>query len=215
MYFEMAARDIRGAAEARGHGAREHGAGPQVHGQLPVRPGRATRRCPTRDDAADDEFLFRQGPARGPRQDPVPRLARGLRRAFADVPNVARFREQAEALRDAARRRRRRARSSSKDLDFLLVARRAVHARRLRAADPRAGGARPGSTPTSSTRSSTCSCATSRPTPSRCTARRRRPRRSRRGRSRQCASRSSTASASRACGRRCGTSPAPTRCPPE
>ncbi|MFD8147130.1 acyl-CoA dehydrogenase family protein [Streptomyces sp. NPDC059708] len=73
---------------------------------------------PTRLDAADDEFLFRQGPARGlgsvrfhdwrPAYD-----------AYAHVPNVARFREQADALcafvatiaPDEAQ---------SRDLDFLL-----------------------------------------------------------------------------------------------
>src|SRR5690606_14745139 len=52
---------------------------------------------PTRLDAADDTFLFQQGPARGlgsvrchdwrPAHDP-----------YAHVPNVTRFREQADAL---------------------------------------------------------------------------------------------------------------------
>ncbi|MGW3323178.1 acyl-CoA dehydrogenase family protein [Streptomyces virginiae] len=52
---------------------------------------------PTRLDAADDAFLFQQGPARG--------LGavrfhdwRTAYDAYADVPNVARFREQADAL---------------------------------------------------------------------------------------------------------------------
>ena len=52
---------------------------------------------PTRTDAADDEFLFRQGPARG--------LSKvrfhDWREAYAGasgIPNVARFTEQAEAL---------------------------------------------------------------------------------------------------------------------
>ena len=36
------------AAEARGHGPREHGAGPEVHGRLPVRPGRVRRRAQAR-----------------------------------------------------------------------------------------------------------------------------------------------------------------------
>ncbi|MFJ3175895.1 acyl-CoA dehydrogenase family protein [Streptomyces roseus] len=52
---------------------------------------------PTRLDAADDEFLFRQGPARGLGSvrfhDWRPAFD-----AFAAVPNVARFREQADAL---------------------------------------------------------------------------------------------------------------------
>ncbi|MEU8839175.1 acyl-CoA dehydrogenase family protein [Streptomyces roseus] len=52
---------------------------------------------PTRLDAADDEFLFRQGPARGLGSvrfhDWRPAFD-----AFTAVPNVARFREQADAL---------------------------------------------------------------------------------------------------------------------
>ena len=66
------------APEARGHGAREHGAGPEVHGQLPVQPGRvpagaaAARRGRRRVPVPP-------GAGQGPRQDPVPRLARELR----------------------------------------------------------------------------------------------------------------------------------------
>ncbi|MFH9397255.1 acyl-CoA dehydrogenase family protein [Streptomyces sp. NPDC017413] len=52
---------------------------------------------PTRLDAADDAFLFRQGPARGLGSvrfhDWRPAFD-----AYAEVPNVARFREQADAL---------------------------------------------------------------------------------------------------------------------
>ncbi|MEW2630810.1 acyl-CoA dehydrogenase family protein [Streptomyces sp. NPDC048389] len=52
---------------------------------------------PTRLDAADDDFLFRQGPARGLGSvrfhDWRPAFD-----AYAHLPNVARFREQAEAL---------------------------------------------------------------------------------------------------------------------
>ncbi|MFD0380386.1 acyl-CoA dehydrogenase family protein [Streptomyces sp. NPDC127112] len=73
---------------------------------------------PTRLDAADDDFLFRQGPARGLGSvrfhDWRPAFD-----AYAEVPNVARFREQADALcefvatiaPDEAQ---------SRDLDFLL-----------------------------------------------------------------------------------------------
>jgi hypothetical protein len=52
---------------------------------------------PQRRDAADDEFLFRQGPTRGLSKIRFHdwRLAYD---AFADVPNVARFAEQAEGL---------------------------------------------------------------------------------------------------------------------
>jgi hypothetical protein len=52
---------------------------------------------PTRLDAADDDFLFRQGPARGLGavrfHDWRPAFD-----AYAHLPNVTRFREQADAL---------------------------------------------------------------------------------------------------------------------
>ncbi|WP_420081991.1 acyl-CoA dehydrogenase family protein [Streptomyces sp. JL4002] len=73
---------------------------------------------PTRLDAADDEFLFRQGPARGlgsvrfhdwrPAYD-----------AYAAVPNVARFREQADALAEFVATVA-PDEQQSRDLDFLL-----------------------------------------------------------------------------------------------
>ncbi|MFD4241775.1 acyl-CoA dehydrogenase family protein [Streptomyces sp. NPDC058525] len=52
---------------------------------------------PTRLDAADDEFLFRQGPARGLGSVRFHDW-RPAYEAYAAVPNVARFREQADAL---------------------------------------------------------------------------------------------------------------------
>ncbi|GAA1995824.1 acyl-CoA dehydrogenase family protein [Catenulispora subtropica] len=73
---------------------------------------------PTRTDAADDAFLFRQGPARGLGKVRFHDWRAAYRQAAA-VPNVARFTEQAEALTrflatcppDEAQQ---------KDLDFLL-----------------------------------------------------------------------------------------------
>ncbi|MFF5897881.1 acyl-CoA dehydrogenase family protein [Streptomyces argenteolus] len=72
----------------------------------------------TRLDAADDAFLFRQGPARGlgsvrfhdwrPAYD-----------AYAGVPNVARFREQADALCDFVAHAA-PGEEQARDLDFLL-----------------------------------------------------------------------------------------------
>ncbi|MCJ0869977.1 acyl-CoA dehydrogenase family protein [Streptomyces sp. AP-93] len=74
---------------------------------------------PTRLDAADDAFLFRQGPARGlgsvrfhdwrPAYD-----------AYAAVPNVGRFREQADALCTFALTAAPDA-TQSRDLDLLLA----------------------------------------------------------------------------------------------
>ncbi len=215
MYFEMAARDIRGAAEARGHGPREHGADPEVHGQLPVRPGRVRARARRRRDAADDEFLFRQGPARGPGQDPLPRLARRLRRASPHVPNVARFPEQADGAEASCSPRAPPAEEQQQDLDFLLTLGElftlVVYGQlileqaaldRARPSDVldqifdvlvrdfsalRGRAARQGLVDR---------------------------RRSRRGRSPTCASRSSTRAGSTRSGSACARSPAPTRCAP-
>lgn len=52
---------------------------------------------PVRGDAGDDEFLFAQGPTRGLGRIKFPDW-RPIFDAFASTPNVARFREQADAL---------------------------------------------------------------------------------------------------------------------
>ncbi|MEA2124157.1 MAG: acyl-CoA dehydrogenase, partial [Solirubrobacteraceae bacterium] len=52
---------------------------------------------PVRPDATDDAFLFRQGPTRGLGKIPFPDW-RPIYDAFAHIPNVARFREQADGL---------------------------------------------------------------------------------------------------------------------
>jgi acyl-CoA dehydrogenase len=96
MYFEMAARDIRALPKLEG----------TVHVNMALvlkfmasylfNPA---QREPVhrREDPADDEFLFRQGPAKGlgkvrfaPWREPYER--------FAEVANVGRFLEQAEGL---------------------------------------------------------------------------------------------------------------------
>ncbi|MGX1885839.1 acyl-CoA dehydrogenase family protein [Streptomyces sp. NPDC055287] len=74
---------------------------------------------PTRLDAADDEFLFRQGPARGLGSVRFHDW-RTAYDAYAAVPNVGRFREQADALCEfvatAAPDK-----EQSRDLDLLLA----------------------------------------------------------------------------------------------
>ena len=95
-YFEMAKRGIGGLPKLEG----------TVHvnlalalkflpnylfGEEPLEP------APQRRDAADDEFLFRQGPTRGLGKIRFPDW-RPIFDAFASVPNVALFREQAEGL---------------------------------------------------------------------------------------------------------------------
>ncbi|MEW2393787.1 acyl-CoA dehydrogenase family protein [Streptomyces venezuelae] len=74
---------------------------------------------PTRLDAADDTFLFRQGPARG-----LGAIRfhdwRAAFDGYAEVSNVARFREQADALCDFVRTAAPDERQS-RDLDLLLA----------------------------------------------------------------------------------------------
>ncbi len=118
MYFEMAARDIRALPKLEG----------TVHVNMALilkfmanfffNPGEHEPVAPRRD-AADDEFLFAQGPTRG-----LSKIRfhdwRPVYDRFAHVPNVARFREQAEGVptllttappTDA----------QQKDLDYLLT----------------------------------------------------------------------------------------------
>ncbi|MFF0056930.1 acyl-CoA dehydrogenase family protein [Streptomyces microflavus] len=95
-YFAQAAIEIRGLPKLEGtvhvnlalilKFMRNHLLAPVDHPAVP-----------SRLDAADDDFLFRQGPARGLGavrfHDWRPAFD-----AYAEVPNVARFREQADAL---------------------------------------------------------------------------------------------------------------------
>jgi alkylation response protein AidB-like acyl-CoA dehydrogenase len=118
MYFEMAARDIRGLPKLEG----------TVHVNMALvlkfmagylfNPGTYDP-VPVRRDAADDEFLFRQGPAKG--------LGgiqfhdwRATYADFASVPNVGRFLEQAEGLA-ALLTTAPPVDEQQKDLDFLLT----------------------------------------------------------------------------------------------
>ena len=190
-YFEMAARDIRGL--------------PKLEGTVHVNMGLVLKfmpgfffnqadydEIPTRRESGDDEFLFDQGSTRG-----LSKIQfhdwRPVYERFAHIPNVARFTEQADGVRVLLETAPPTDEAAAPGPRLPADARRALHPRRLRAADPRAGRDRPASPTTSSTRSSTPSSGTSRATPPRCTARRRRPRASRRGRSSTCASPSSIA----------------------
>ncbi|MEV4639556.1 acyl-CoA dehydrogenase family protein [Actinoplanes sp. NPDC049548] len=116
-YFDKAAKDIRGLPKLEG----------TVHVNLALilkfmpnylfRPA-GFAPVPARHDPADDEFLFRQGPARG-----LGAIRfhdwRAAYDAHADLANVARFREQADGLcallRDHAPDEQQQS-----DLDFLL-----------------------------------------------------------------------------------------------
>jgi acyl-CoA dehydrogenase len=119
MFFEMAARDIRGLPKLEG----------TVHVNMALvlkfMAGYLFNADADLDPAApqlepgDDEFLFRQGPARG-----LSKIRFGDWRAayepFAAVPNVARFAELAESFKqllvDAAPDG-----DQQKDLDYLLT----------------------------------------------------------------------------------------------
>jgi acyl-CoA dehydrogenase len=112
-YFDKAAMDIRGLPKLEG----------TVHVNLALilkfmpnylHDPADFAPVPTRHDAADDEFLFRQGPARGLGSIKFHDWRIAYDR-FAHLPNVARLRQQADALctLDVAK-------EQHADLDFLL-----------------------------------------------------------------------------------------------
>ncbi len=117
-YFEMAARDIRGLPKLEG----------TVHVNMALvlkfmanyffNPAEFEPVAPRRE-AADDPFLFAQGPTSG-----LGKIQfhdwRPVYETFADVPNVARFTEQAEALRDLLATAP-PGEDQQKDLGFLLI----------------------------------------------------------------------------------------------
>ncbi|SDS67241.1 acyl-CoA dehydrogenase family protein [Actinoplanes derwentensis] len=117
-YFDKAAMDIRGLPKLEG----------TVHVNLALilkfmpnhlfNPAEYAE-VPARQDAADDEFLFRQGPARGLGAIRFHdwRIAYD---AHAALPNVARFREQADGFCDLLRKHA-PTEDQQKDLDFLLA----------------------------------------------------------------------------------------------
>jgi acyl-CoA dehydrogenase len=118
MYFEMAARDIRALPKLEG----------TVHVNMAlvlkfmanyVFAPEEFAAVPERRDAADDEFLFRQGPARG-----LSKIRfhdwRATYEQFVHVPNVKRFAEQAAGLRTLLETAP-PAEDQATDLDFLLT----------------------------------------------------------------------------------------------
>ena len=118
MYFEMAARDIRALPKLEG----------TVHVNMALvlkfmasylfMP-ESFEPVPERRDAADDEFLFHQGPTRGLSKIRFADWHEAYDE-FAHVPNVARFREQADGLRTLLETAP-PAEDQQTDLDFLLT----------------------------------------------------------------------------------------------
>ena len=143
------------AAEARGHGARQHRADRQVHGELLLRRRRPAAPVPRRDDAAQRRLPLRPGRRRAA----WARSASTTGSAAFEASTLAERAAAARAGRRAARDARLDAADEEqrKDIDFLLAIGDAVHARRLRPAGPRGRAATRTSATTSSTRSSTCS----------------------------------------------------------
>jgi acyl-CoA dehydrogenase len=97
MYFEMAARDIRALPKLEGTVHVNMALVLKFMGKYLFDPA-DYEPVPKRDDPADDDFLFRQGPARG-----LGKIRfhdwRAAYAEFAGVPNVALFVEQAEGLK--------------------------------------------------------------------------------------------------------------------
>ena len=118
MYFEMAARDIRALPKLEGT--------VHVNMALVLKFMAALLFDPQEfepvgehDEPGDDEFLFRQGPARG-----LSKIRfhdwRQAYDAFAQVPNVGRFVEQAEGLKTLLTTAP-PSEEQIKDLDFMLT----------------------------------------------------------------------------------------------
>ncbi|MFC8449918.1 acyl-CoA dehydrogenase [Kitasatospora sp. NPDC057223] len=116
-YFDKAAKDIRGLPKLEGTVHVNLALILKFMGNYLFAPAEYAP-VPTRLDGADDAFLFRQGPARG-----LGAIRfhdwRTAYDAHAHVPNVARFREQAEGL-CALLAAHAPSPEQQQDLDFLL-----------------------------------------------------------------------------------------------
>lgn len=117
-YFEMAARDIRALPKLEGTVHVNMALVLKFMGSYLFNPSEF-HAVPVRDDAADDGFLFRQGPARGLSKIQFADW-RAAYAEFEQVPNVARFATQAEGLR-ALLEKAPPAGHQQRDLDFLLT----------------------------------------------------------------------------------------------
>jgi acyl-CoA dehydrogenase len=117
-YFDKAAKDIRGLPKLEGTVHVNLALILKFMGNYLFAPADYPP-VPTRHDAADDDFLFDQGPARG-----LGAIRfhdwRTAYDAFADLPNAARFREQADGL-CALLAAHAPDQAQQQDLDFLLA----------------------------------------------------------------------------------------------
>jgi acyl-CoA dehydrogenase len=118
MYFEMAARDIRALPKLEGTVHVNMALALKFMANYLFNPAEYAP-VPTRRDPADDDFLFRQGPAKGLGQIRFHDW-RSAYAEFSGVPNVARFVEQAEGL-SALLTTAPPVGEQQQDLDFLLT----------------------------------------------------------------------------------------------
>ena len=117
-YFSQAATEIRGLPKLEGTVHVNLALILKFMGNHLLNPAEYEA-VPTRLDAADDAFLFRQGPARGLGSVRFHDW-RTAYDAYADVPNVGRFREQADALCEFVTTAAPDA-EQARDLDLLLA----------------------------------------------------------------------------------------------
>ncbi|MFH8570406.1 acyl-CoA dehydrogenase family protein [Streptomyces sp. NPDC017993] len=117
-YFSQAATEIRGLPKLEGTVHVNLALILKFMGNHLLNPA-DYEAVPTRLDAADDAFLFQQGPARGLGSVRFHDW-RTAYDAYADVPNVGRFREQADALCEFVTTAAPDA-EQARDLDLLLA----------------------------------------------------------------------------------------------
>ncbi|MEV6315623.1 acyl-CoA dehydrogenase family protein [Streptomyces sp. NPDC051776] len=117
-YFSQAAVEIRGLPKLEGTVHVNLALILKFMGNYLLNPAEYAP-VPTRHDAADDDFLFRQGPARGLGAIQFHDW-RAAYDAHAELPNVARLREQADALCTLITTAAPDA-EQAKDLDLLLA----------------------------------------------------------------------------------------------
>jgi acyl-CoA dehydrogenase len=117
-YFEMAARDIRGLPKLEGTVHVNMALVLKFMAAFMFDPGEFEP-VPTRHDEADDEFLFRQGPTRGLSKIRFADWHLAFE-PFSDVPNVARFAELGDSLKELLATAP-PGEDQQRDLDYLLT----------------------------------------------------------------------------------------------
>ena len=113
MYFEIGRPRHPRAAEARGHGPRQHRPDRQVHGELLVRPAPSIRRSGAATTTPTTRSCSTRGRPRGLGEDPVPRLPAGVRALRPPAERRRRSRSRSTSSASCSRPRRRPRTSSA------------------------------------------------------------------------------------------------------